>query len=116
MGGRGQVAIAAIMVAMGLYRPSVRGSRLGSLLVLAMTLFVLPTAVLPALYHEIACHLLSPPDCITCLSTTSAATAPDTVQTVRPLIPLGIIVAVVVVESDTVFAGPNGGRSPPVLG
>lgn len=101
---------------MWFFRPSVRGSRLGSLLVVAMTLFVLPTAILPALYHEIACHLLSPPDCITCLSTTSAATEPETVQTARPLIPLGIIVAAVIVETDTVFAGPNGGRSPPALG
>ena len=101
---------------MWFYRPSVRGSRLGSWLVVAMTLFVLPTAILPALYHEIACHLMSPPDCITCLSTTSAATEPETVQTARPLIPLGIIAAAIIVETDTVFAGPNGGRSPPALG
>ncbi len=101
---------------MWFYRPSVRGSRLGSLLVVAMTLFVLPTAVLPALYHEIACHLLSPPDCITCLSTTSAATEPETVLAGRPLIPIGIVVTAIIVETDTVFAGPNGGRSPPALG
>ena len=104
------------MRAMGLYRPSVRGSRLASLLVFAMTLFVLPTAVLPALYHEIACHLLSPPDCITCLSTTSAASEPDTVETGRPLVPVDIVLIVALVETDTVFAGPHGGRSPPALG
>ena len=101
---------------MWFYRPSVRGSRLGSWLVVAMTLFVLPTAVLPALYHEIACHLLSPPDCITCLSTTSAATEPETALAGRPLIPIGIVVTAIIVETDTVFAGPNGGRSPPALG
>jgi hypothetical protein len=104
------------MKSMGLYRPSVRGSRLASLLVLAMTLFVLPTAVLPALYHEIACHLHSPPDCITCLSTSSAATEPDTVETGHPLVPVHVILIVAIVETDTVLAGPHGGRSPPALG
>ena len=103
------------MKTMGLYRPSVRGSRLASALVFAMTLFVLPTAVLPALYHEIACHLLSPPDCITCLSTTSAGTEPDTVETARPLVPIDVVLVAAIAETEPLFAGPHGGRSPPAL-
>jgi hypothetical protein len=97
-------------------RPSARGSRLGSLLVLAMTLFVLPTAVLPALYHEVACHPLARPDCAICLTGTSTATAPEPIVTSRPLVPIGIVVAPSFVETDTVPAGPPGGRSPPALG
>jgi hypothetical protein len=97
-------------------RPSDRGSRLGPLLVLVLAFGVLPTVVLPSLYHQIACHLLSPPHCTTCLSGMSAATAPDAAVAARPLLPIGIIFAAGIVETDSVPAGPLGGRSPPLAG
>ena len=97
-----------------LLRRSVRGSRLGSGLLFALAVFVLPTAALPSLYHEVASHLLSPPDCAICLSGVSATAAPELPAAGTPLAPIGMVLAATAVEIDLLPARTDGGRSPPL--
>jgi hypothetical protein len=94
-------------------RQSAGGSRLGAAFVLALSVFVLPTAVLPSLYHEVASHLLSPPDCAICLSGVSAAASPELPVVGMPPAPIGLVFAASAVELDLLPARPDGGRSPP---